>query len=99
MGKLDGKVALITGGGGGIGSATARLMAEAGARIVITGVPEEQVTGVAADLVTDGHEAIATVTDVSKADQVEAAVASAVSPRIIGNFFHRFALFRPKDFQ
>ena len=79
MGKLDDKVALITGGGGGIGSATARLMAEACARIAVTGVPEEQVAAVAAELVADGHEAITTVTDVSKADQVEAAVASAVS--------------------
>ena len=55
MGKLDGKVALITGGGGGIGSATARLMAAAGARIVVTGVPEEQVTAVAAELVADAE--------------------------------------------
>ena len=77
MGKLDDKVALIT--GGGIGSATARLMAEACARVAVTGVPEEQVAAVAAELVADGHEAIATVTDVSKADEVEAAVASAVS--------------------
>ena len=39
-GKLKGKSALITGGGGGIGSSMARVFAESGARVVITDVQE-----------------------------------------------------------
>jgi len=36
MGMLDGRVALVTGGSKGLGAATARLFAEAGARVVVT---------------------------------------------------------------
>ena len=36
MGMLDGKVALVTGGSKGLGASTARLLAEAGARVVVT---------------------------------------------------------------
>ena len=78
MGKLEGKVALITGAGSGIGAATARLMAKEGAKIAITGVPAEGVHAVAKKLTDAGHDAIGVPTDVSKADQVETAVAQTV---------------------
>jgi len=78
MGKLEGKVALITGAGSGIGAATARLMAQEGAKIVVTGVPADGVTAVAQELTNVGHSAIGIPTDVSNASQVEAAVAQAV---------------------
>ncbi|MDA0711822.1 MAG: SDR family NAD(P)-dependent oxidoreductase, partial [bacterium] len=78
MGKLDGKVALITGAGSGIGAATARLMAAAGAKVAVTGIPERDVYAVSETLSRAGYAAIGIPTDVSRADQVEAAVAQTV---------------------
>jgi NADP-dependent 3-hydroxy acid dehydrogenase YdfG len=66
MTKLQSKVALITGAGSGIGAATARLMAEAGAKVVACGIPAEGVRQVAEALTNAGYEAIALPTDVSK---------------------------------
>lgn len=50
MGKLDGKIALITGGTSGIGLATARLFAAEGARLAVHGRNEERLAGIAAEL-------------------------------------------------
>jgi 3(or 17)beta-hydroxysteroid dehydrogenase len=50
MSVLDGKVALITGAGGGIGAATARLFAREGARVVLTDINEAAVLAVARDI-------------------------------------------------
>ena len=77
--KLEGKVALITGAGSGIGAATARLMAEAGAVIAVTGIPADGVQTVAVELQQAGHSAVAITLDVSDAAQVEAAVAQTVA--------------------
>jgi NAD(P)-dependent dehydrogenase (short-subunit alcohol dehydrogenase family) len=74
MTKLQSKVALITGAGSGIGAATARLMAEAGAKVVACGIPAEGVRQVAEALTNAGYEAIALPTDVSDGAQVQAAV-------------------------
>jgi len=76
--KIEGKVALITGGGSGIGAASARHMTAEGARIVVAGVPAEGVEQVAAQLRDAGHEAIGIPTDVRYEEQVEATVAAAV---------------------
>ncbi len=77
-GKLAGKVALITGAGSGIGAATARLMAAEGAAVAVTGIPEDGVIAVAAEITASGGAAVAIPTDVSIAEQVEAAIAQTV---------------------
>ncbi len=67
MGRLDGKLAVVTGGGGGIGEATARVFADAGATVVVTGRRLDPLQRVAAG--TGGY---AIACDVSDQAQVKA---------------------------
>ena len=48
--RLDGKVAIITGGAGGIGSATARLMSDRGAKVAIADIAQDRAEELASDL-------------------------------------------------
>jgi NAD(P)-dependent dehydrogenase (short-subunit alcohol dehydrogenase family) len=71
MGKLDGKVALITGGASGIGQASARLFAQEGAKV---GVADRDLPGAratAAEINGAGGQAIALEADVSKSPDVQ----------------------------
>jgi NAD(P)-dependent dehydrogenase (short-subunit alcohol dehydrogenase family) len=73
---LTGSVALVTGGGTGIGAATARVLAEHGASIVIAGRKVEPLDAIAAGLVASGHTCLTVPTDVRHDEQVEALVAT-----------------------
>lgn len=73
--ELAGKVAIVTGGAGGIGRATARLLVAEGARVVIGDVDTESGEALAAEL---GDAAAFTATDVSDIEQVQALVDFAV---------------------
>jgi NAD(P)-dependent dehydrogenase (short-subunit alcohol dehydrogenase family) len=75
--NFSGKVALITGGGRGIGGATARLFAQSGAKIVIGDVDPAGKQSVEA-IKRDGGEAIFVQTDVRDEGQVKNLVATAV---------------------
>ncbi|BBX41953.1 SDR family NAD(P)-dependent oxidoreductase [Mycobacterium simiae] len=71
--SLDGRVAVVTGGGGGIGSAIAAAFAEFGARVAIWEKHQQTATAVAARV-----GGLACVTDVRDAEQVDAALATTV---------------------
>ena len=76
MGRLDGKVAVITGGASGIGEGTARLFIAEGARVVIADIQDERGAALAGEL---GALAAFQHTDVTREDDVKGAVARAVS--------------------
>ncbi len=73
-GALDGRVALVTGAGAGIGEGIARRLADEGARVVVAELDE-----VAGRAVAERIGGLFVATDVTDRDQVEAAVAAAVS--------------------
>ncbi|MEW5990830.1 MAG: glucose 1-dehydrogenase [Chloroflexota bacterium] len=74
--RLDGKVAIVTGGSSGIGAATCRLFAAAGASVVVVARRDAEGETVAASIRSTGGKARFRQTDVSVASDVEALVAT-----------------------
>jgi len=73
MTSLDGKIAWITGAGSGIGQAGARVLAEAGAVVILSGRRRDPLEDTAAQIAEGGHEALVEPLDVADRDAVEAA--------------------------
>ena len=77
MQRFDGKTAIVTGGGGGIGGATCRRLAAEGAKVAVFDMNLEAAEKVAADIRASGGQAAAFVCNITDRAQVDAAVAAA----------------------
>jgi NAD(P)-dependent dehydrogenase (short-subunit alcohol dehydrogenase family) len=75
MGKQS--VAIVTGGGKGIGQAIARRLARAGMAVVIGGLDPDELSATADELKTDGAQCLCHVTDVANEEQVDCLVEEA----------------------
>lgn len=76
---LSNKVAIVTGGGGGIGGATARLLAECGAAVAVVDIVQDNADHVVREIEEAGGSAAAFRADIAHEDQVEAVVEAVTS--------------------
>ena len=77
--RLDGKVAIVTGGGGSIGGVYGRALAEAGASVVLADLLGDAAEAAAAALVSDGLSASGVAVDITDVGSTEAMAQHAVS--------------------
>ena len=95
--KLDGKVALITGGNSGIGSATAALLAKEGAAVVITGRNQERGEQIVRAITDAGGKALFVQADVRFADDCKRSVDETLERfGRIDVLFNNAGVFHPK---
>ncbi len=78
MKLLDGKVAIITGSGRGIGAATAHLFAQHGAKVVVTDIDPNPANNTLAEIKSAGGEGIALTCDVTQAGDIEELVGQTI---------------------
>ncbi|MBH61283.1 MAG: hypothetical protein CL569_02305 [Alphaproteobacteria bacterium] len=79
MNRVDGKVAIVTGGGRGIGRATSELLAECGAKVLVTDVLDAEVEETVAHIKSQGGEAAGLHHDVVSEDDWAKAVETAIN--------------------
>ncbi|NMY49732.1 SDR family oxidoreductase [Pseudomonas sp. WS 5011] len=76
--NISGKVVIITGASSGLGEATARHLAEKGARVVLAARRKDKLDALVAELVKAGGQAVAYQTDVTSQDDVKALIQGAI---------------------
>lgn len=79
MNRLEGKVAIITGGNSGVGAAAAVKFVNEGAKVVITARREAQLEEVAAKIREQGGEVLTVVSDISKPEDAKRVVAETLA--------------------
>ncbi len=78
MSRLDGKVAIVTGGGGGIGAASARALAKEGASVLIADINADAATAIAGEICRGGGQAAAHAADLAEDTMAARTVAEAL---------------------
>jgi NAD(P)-dependent dehydrogenase (short-subunit alcohol dehydrogenase family) len=79
MGRVENKVAIVTGSGAGIGRATAMRLAREGAEVVVAEIQPENGMATAEAISASGGEGLFVATDVTRADDVERLVDATIS--------------------
>lgn len=77
-GKLEGKVAIVTGAGQGMGESIAKLFAQEGAKVVVNDINEEKAKKVAEEIKSQGKETLAIRADVTQSKEVSQLVEKTV---------------------
>ncbi len=98
MGRLNGKVAIVTGGAGGIGSATARALAQAGASVAVVDIDGAGAQDVARAITSPESSAVGVSADLSDEEAVTAAVAATVARYGRVDVLHNNAALTDSDF-
>jgi meso-butanediol dehydrogenase/(S,S)-butanediol dehydrogenase/diacetyl reductase len=99
MGRVEGRVVIVTGGAGGIGAAACRAIAAEGAKVVVADLDPERAKSVADAIVGDGGTAVSTGVDVSDREAVRAMVRTAVDEfGELNVIFNNAGMNRPRDF-
>lgn len=77
MNRLEGKIAIVTGGATGIGEAICKKFAEEGARVLVVGFPEDPVDAVVSEITGNNGQAIAFKGDISEERNIRQALKTA----------------------
>src|SRR5947207_7072060 len=77
--QLKNKVAIVTGGGTGIGEAICRKFAREGAKVVVNGLPDDPIADVVSAILDEGGEAVAFAGDISDAENAQQCVNTAIA--------------------
>jgi NAD(P)-dependent dehydrogenase (short-subunit alcohol dehydrogenase family) len=98
VGRVEGKVGIVTGGGGGIGGASARALATQGASVAVVDIDVKRATEVVRQIEATGGAALAVQADVSAEEEVAAAVRATVDEFGRLDILHNNAALTESDF-